>query len=76
MNQTSVWEPEFFGEYTNMVYRAHRYGPDYEGLKGKPLEPGRFEWVLQDKGKPKAPAEVRARDKKKAARDRLKKLGY
>ncbi|MGC8495521.1 MAG: aryl-sulfate sulfotransferase [Syntrophobacteraceae bacterium] len=27
----------------NMVFRAHRYGPDYSGLKGKDLSPKKFE---------------------------------
>lgn len=69
------YRPEFFGEYTNMVYRAHRYSPDYPGLKGKDLQPGRFEWVLQEKGKPEVQPEE-SKEKEKAVQDRLAKLGY
>jgi len=44
-----VWEyiNPFYGEkefgITNMVFRAYRYGPDYEGLKGKILDPKNLE---------------------------------
>jgi hypothetical protein len=34
---------------TNYVFRAHRYAYDYPGLKGKNLDPGRFEWVMKRK---------------------------
>jgi hypothetical protein len=27
--------------YSNMIHRAYRYGPDYPGLKGKDLKPGK-----------------------------------
>ena len=37
---------------TNQIFRAYRFGPDYEGLTGKTLDPDRFEWVLKEKGKP------------------------
>lgn len=50
-----VWEyvNPFFGINSNfpnrgshnMVFRAHRYGPDYPGLKGKELDPGKFDWL-------------------------------
>ncbi len=47
-----VWEyiNPFYGSYLafgqcNLIYRAYRYGPDYEGLKGKDLDPGNFEWI-------------------------------
>jgi hypothetical protein len=29
--------------FTNMIYRAHRYGPDYSGLQSKVLDPTRYE---------------------------------
>jgi outer membrane protein assembly factor BamB len=32
----------------NHVFRAYRYGPDYPGLQGRTLSPGRFEWVVQE----------------------------
>lgn len=30
---------------SNIVFKAHRYGPDYPGLKGKDLDPQRFAWM-------------------------------
>ena len=33
------------GTLTNMIWRFHRYSPDYPGLKGKDLDPGRFAWL-------------------------------
>lgn len=42
--------PGYWGwTLTNMAWQVHRYGPDYEGLKGKTLDPNRFEWVIQEK---------------------------
>ena len=47
-----VWEyvSPFYGLHpsphfgvTNMMFRAHRYGPDYPGLQGKDLDPTRYE---------------------------------
>jgi len=45
-----VWEYKcpFFAPYLawgalNWVFRAYRYGPDYPGLKGKSLDPAKFE---------------------------------
>ncbi len=60
---------------TNLIFKAHRYGYDYEGLKGKPLDPDRFEWMLMEKGKPgiEQPEDKRI---KEAVRSRLKRLGY
>lgn len=74
-----VWEftNPFYGFYhrgyigwTNMMYRAHRYGLDYEGLKGKDLDPHKFEWLLQEQGAPET------EKKGRAINDRLTKLGY
>ena len=45
------YRPDFFGEYTNLIYRAYRYGPDYADLKHRELKPGKFEWVLQEVGR-------------------------
>jgi len=33
----------------NSVFRAYRYSPDYPGLKGRDLTPGRYEWVVREK---------------------------
>jgi len=49
----------------NLVFRAHRYGPDYPGLKGKDLTPGRLELVAKEKDK-----------EEKVIRRRLAGLGY
>ena len=46
-----VWEYvwprylNFIGRTTNMVWRVHRYPPDYPGLEGKDLDPDRLAWV-------------------------------
>jgi hypothetical protein len=50
------------------VFQAHRYGPDYEGLNGKALDPNRFEWVIREKS-----TETLEEEK---ILSRLKKLGY
>ena len=71
-----VWEyvSPFHSSYppnlgrNNAVYRAYRYGPDYPGLKGRELSPGRFEWVVQKKAvSPGA---------EKVIEERLRRLGY
>ncbi len=31
--------------FTNMLFRAYRYQPDYPGFKGKELDPGKLAWV-------------------------------
>jgi hypothetical protein len=54
----------------NMVFRALRYSPDYPGLKGRNLDPDRFEWVLQEKAI-KHPSQ-----KEQLLKERLKRLGY
>lgn len=58
---------------TNLIFKAHRYGHDYEGLKGKTLNPDRFEWLFREKGKPITGDK---KDIKERARRRLKRLGY
>lgn len=46
-----VWEfvnpryAPFIGRSCNMIWRFHRYAPDYQGLKGKDLNPARFPWL-------------------------------
>ena len=46
-----VWEyvnprnSHFEGKFANMIWRFHRYSPDYPGLKGKDLDPERFVWL-------------------------------
>lgn len=64
------YRSEAFG-FNNFVFRAYRYGPDYEGLKGRRLDPEKFEWVLEERGE-----EVPRTPKKEAAKRRLRQLGY
>ncbi len=73
-----VWEyqnpflidrPEYWGwTLSSCVFQCHRYPPDYPGLKGKTLDPFRYEWTVTER--------VTLSAKEKAARDRLEKLGY
>jgi hypothetical protein len=37
-------EDERFGR-VNLVFRAYRYGPDFPGLAGHALDPGRYAWL-------------------------------
>jgi len=60
----------------NHVFRAYRYGPDYKGLKGKTLDPDKFEWVVQEKGKTGAAQVYTPPGKGKAVEERLSQLGY
>jgi len=75
-----VWEfisPLYFKDksadlgWNNTVFRAYRYAPDYEGLKGKTLNPDRFELALRMK-----PPEKKLQGKEKAVQERLSQLGY
>lgn len=79
-----VWEftNPFFSDYrgeiyglSNMVYRYYRYSPDYPGLRGKNLDPNRFEWVLQEKGRPAEPTVVSSEIPEIMA-ERIARLGY
>ena len=49
-----------------MVGRISRYGPDYEGLKGRKLDPDRLELTLREK----------PQGKEQARLERLHRLGY
>ena len=47
-----VWEyiSPFYGPFVvygqaNLIYRAYRYGHEYEGLIGKNLDPDKFKWL-------------------------------
>ena len=35
----------YYGEWLNTLFRANRYGADYEGLQGRDLDPKKFDWV-------------------------------
>ena len=50
------------------VFQVLRYAPNYEGLRGKILDPNRFEWVIREKS-------AKTLEEEKAI-SRLKKLGY
>lgn len=52
--------------HSNIIFRAYRYGPDYEGLKGKILDPDRVELTIRKK----------LGDKEKGIQERLSRLGY
>jgi outer membrane protein assembly factor BamB len=48
----TVWEymspfygPHGFEEPNVMIYRVYKYGKDFEGFKGKTLDPKKYEWV-------------------------------
>lgn len=61
---------------TNQIFRAYRYSPGYKGLQGKRLDPDRFEWVLQEKGKSEAARSNVLPDVEKTVKERLTRLGY
>ena len=71
-----VWEyiSPFYSNYPpnlgrqNAVYRAYRYGPDYPGMKGQNLTPGRYEWVVQEK--------TEIPEAEKVIEERMRRLGY
>jgi len=46
-NPFYMWRPDV--GWNNMVFRAYRYSADYEGLKGKTLDPDRVELTLRKK---------------------------
>ena len=51
------------------IFQAHRYGTDYEGLKGKDLDPDKYEWVIQGKSQQTLDEEMRIKS-------RLAQSGY
>lgn len=57
--------PSILG-WNNTVFRAHRYGIDFEGFKGKELDPEKYEITLRKK----------SLDKSKRLEERLRWLGY
>jgi len=69
-----VWEyvsPFYYNRqgsigWNNSVFRAYRYAPDYEGLKGKTLNAENVELTLREK----------PGDKERALQKRLGRLGY
>jgi len=80
-DKETVWEfiSPFYYEWgrrgvTNLVFKAHRYGRDHGALRGKALDPVRFEWVLKGEGKP-GTEEAESKRSEEVKR-RLKRLGY
>jgi len=64
-----VIRPPYWGWTLDaVIFQAHRYGPHYEGLKGKTLDPNKFEWIIRKKS-----AKFLEEEK---IRSRLKGLGY
>jgi hypothetical protein len=64
-----VRRPSMWGWTLNAtIFQVLRYGPEYKGLKGKTLDPDKFEWVVQKKS-------AKALEEERAI-SRLKKLGY
>jgi hypothetical protein len=62
--------PAIFGwTLAKLIFQAHRYGEDYEGLKGKDLDPEKYEWVIQ----PKSQETI---DEEANVKSRLAKAGY
>jgi hypothetical protein len=53
-------------EWNNTVFRAYRYSPDYPGLKGKVLDPERYELTLRE----------RKAWQEKVVQERMRRLGY
>jgi hypothetical protein len=75
-----VWEffNPFYYEWgrlglTNLVFKAHRYGVEFEGLKRKKLDPVKFEWVLRKEGQ--SLSEEKVKEAREVSR-RIKQLGY
>ena len=58
--------------WTNFIFRAHRYGYDFPGFKGKDLDPEKFEFVIGKKGK----LEGEESERERMLRLRLGHLGY
>ena len=78
-----VWEfiSPFYGYHdklgpTNHMFQAHRYGYDYPGLQGKPLDPDRFDFIVQEKGKKETKETMNNKLKESEVNRRLRMLGY
>jgi len=62
------YDTSHFGR-TNMIFRAYRYGPEYEGLKGERAAPSKFRGTVQEKIKT-------GEERKTRVHSRLEDLGY
>jgi len=66
----AIPRPNWFGWTINyMVFQIRRYGLDFEGLKGKDLDPSNYSLVIKKVNKEK-------RDEAKKIMERLAKAGY
>ncbi len=79
----TVWEfiSPFYYQHpvfglNNQIFRAYRYAPDYPGLSGRTLDPDKFEWIPEEKGKSAIVRIDRVSDGDKKLADRLSMLGY
>jgi hypothetical protein len=65
-----IQRPEIWGwKELRLIFQAHRYGEDFEGFKGKDLDPEQYEWVIRKK-----PKEII--DEEALISSRLSKSGY
>lgn len=77
-----VWEfiSPFFYQWedmglTNLIFKAHRYGKDYKGLRERELDPNRFEWVVSEKSRGSTKS-IEDKDMENRLSSRLQHLGY
>lgn len=84
-DKETVWEfnsPFYYNiqsyGWTNQIFRAYRFAPDYKGLQGRTLDPEAFDWVLQRKSGSEFVHvnDVREEKKEAALGKRLRHLGY
>jgi len=62
--------PDVFGwTAAKLIFQAHRYGKNFEGFKGKDLDPDQFEWIISKKDK----IEIKEQE---MIRSRLTRAGY
>lgn len=62
--------PNHFGwTTTRLMFQAHRYGEDFEGFRGKELDPERYEWKIGKR-------EQEMSEEEQRVRKRLEQAGY
>ncbi|HUV08490.1 MAG TPA: aryl-sulfate sulfotransferase [Spirochaetia bacterium] len=65
-----VHRPSIWGwSESKLIFQAHRYGEEFEGFRGKDLDPERFEWAIRRKSDKIIDMEARIRS-------RLSRAGY
>jgi len=63
--------------WINILFKGIRYSREYEGLKGRSLDPDQFKWILQEKGRIYSLEQVEQEEREdQAVYERLGKLGY